>query len=143
MVHIGDFDFPEDRLYFSDHIWVKLENESAKMAIMGIDEMGFAIAGTISMIRVKKSGKPLAKGRAFGTMESGKGVIPLKSPLSGIITDVNPLLDEKKFTVITEKPFDNWLVKIQYENPDDLKVLMKSPPDIVKWAKEELAKIKK
>lgn len=144
MVQIGDFEFPEDRIYWTEHIWVQIE-EGSDLAIMGIDAMGFSIAGKISIIRVKKGGKPLAKGRAFGTMESGKGVVPLKSPLSGLITDVNPLLDEKKYAEIVENPYDNWLVKIQLENPAELDGddFMKDAGDISKWAKDELAKIKK
>ncbi len=143
MVSIGDFDFPEDRLYSRDHIWIKVEDEAKKLAIMGIDAMGYSIAGQISIIRVKKGGKPTIKGKTFGTMESGKGVVPLKSPISGLITDVNPLMDQKKYDAIMEKPFESWLVKIQYENPGELAELMKGPAVISKWAKEELAKMKK
>jgi len=144
MVQIGDFEFPEDRLYWNEHIWVQVE-EGTNNAVMGIDAMGFAIAGKISIIRVKKGGKPLAKGRAFGTMESGKGVVPLKSPLSGLITEVNPLLDQKKYNDFVDNPYDNWLVRIQLENPAELdgEDFMKEVADISKWAKDELAKIKK
>ena len=145
MVQIGDFEFPEDRVYWTEHIWIQLEEGSENSAMMGIDAMGFAIAGKISIIRVKKGGKPLSKGRAFGTMESGKGVVPLKSPLSGLITDVNPLLDQKKYSEFVENPYENWLVKIQIENQAELDGddFLKSAADISKWAKDELAKIKK
>jgi glycine cleavage system H protein len=143
MVSIGDFDFLEDRVYSRDHIWVKVGDKDAKIATMGIDGMGYAIAGKISIIRVKKGGKPTAKGKTFGTMESGKGVVPLKSPLSGVITDVNPLMDQKKYDAFVEEPFENWLVKIQYENPAELADLLKGAGEISKWAKEELAKMKK
>nr|MDO8117848.1 hypothetical protein [Candidatus Sigynarchaeota archaeon] len=141
MVQIGDFNFPEDRYYSTDHIWVKVEADN-KVALMGIDAMGFTIAGNISMIRVKKGNKPVATGRAFGTMESGKGVVPLKSPVTGTILDVNPLLEEKNFQAFIDNPFDNWLVKIQMENAGELGGLFKKTADIAKWAKEELAKIK-
>jgi glycine cleavage system H protein len=143
MVSIGDFDFLEDRVYSRDHIWVKVEDKDAKTATMGIDGMGYAIAGKISIIRVKKGGKPTAKGKTFGTMESGKGVVPLKSPLSGVITDVNPLMDQKKYDAFVDEPFENWLVKIQYENPSELADMVKGAGEISKWAKEELAKMKK
>jgi len=143
MVTVGDFDFKDDRLYSRDHIWVLVDDESAKIAIMGIDGMGYSIAGKISIIRVKKGGKPAAKGKTFGTMESGKGVVPLKSPLSGVITDVNPLMDQKKYDDFVDHPFDNWLVKIQYADPAELADLMKGAAAISKWAKEELAKMKK
>ncbi len=142
-ITVGDFEFDEDRLYSRDHIWIKVEDEGGKIAIMGIDGMGYAIAGKISIIRVKKGGKPTAKGKTFGTMESGKGVVPLKSPLSGVITDVNPLMEQKKYDAFVEQPFENWLVKIQYENPAELGDLVKGAKEISKWAKEELAKMKK
>ncbi len=143
MVSIGDFDFPEDRLYSRDHIWIKVEDEGKKIAAMGIDGMGYSIAGKISVIRVKKGGKPTIKGKTFGTMESGKGVVPLKAPISGLITDVNPLMEQKKFDAIMEQPFESWLVKIQYDNPGELADLLKGTGEISKWAKEELAKMKK
>ncbi len=141
MVQIGDYNFPEDRHYSNDHIWVKVDADG-KTALMGIDGMGFTIAGNISMIRVKKGNKPVAIGRAFGTMESGKGVVPLKSPVTGIVLDVNPLLEEKKFSAFIDNPFDTWLVKIQLESASELASLFKKTADIAKWAKEELAKIK-
>ncbi|MBN2151331.1 MAG: glycine cleavage system protein H [Candidatus Lokiarchaeota archaeon] len=143
MVSIGDFDFPEDRLYSRDHIWVKVEDEGGKIAAMGIDAMGYSIAGQISIIRVKKGGKPAIKGKTFGTMESGKGVVALKSPISGVITDINPLIDQKRYASLIEQPFENWLVKIQYEDAGELAQLIKGVAEISKWAKEELSKMKK
>lgn len=142
MVQIGDYEFLEDRYYHQDHIWVKPLPEGGNVALVGIDAMGFAIAGKISMIRVKKSGKPLDKGKAFGTMESGKGVVPLKSPVSAMILDVNPLLEEKNFSEIIDRPMDAWLVKVECSDPSELELLMKQKADIAKWAKEELAKVK-
>ncbi|MHA1791647.1 MAG: glycine cleavage system protein H [Promethearchaeota archaeon] len=139
MVQIGDFELKEDRYYTKDHLWILQEGDDFKM---GIDPMGFVIAGKISMIRVKKAGKPLKKGRAFGTMESGKGVVPLKSPFNGSIIEVNPVVEEKKFDELIKNPFENWLVKIKIDDQSELEGLMKTSAEISAWAKEELAKIK-
>ena len=57
MVTIGDYEFKEDRHYSEDHIWIKAEGNGE--STMGLDPMGLAIAGNVSMIRVKKAGKSL------------------------------------------------------------------------------------
>jgi glycine cleavage system H lipoate-binding protein len=144
MVQIGDFSFPEDRFYNKDHVWIQVEDEVEQIATLGIDAMGYSIAGTISVIRIKKpSGKPQEKGRAFGTMESGKGVVPLKSPLNCTILEVNPLLDAKDYSAFALAPFDNWLVRVEYADSNELGSFLKDTGEISKWAKEELAKMKK
>ncbi|MFX0101703.1 MAG: glycine cleavage system protein H [Candidatus Hodarchaeota archaeon] len=140
MVTIGDFEFKEDRYYSEDHIWVKVE--STGESTMGLDPMGLAIAGNISMVRVKKAGKSLTKGRAFGTMESGKGVISLKSPLNGEILEVNPLVEDRKFEEMMDDPYENWLVKIKLTDESELNDMKKDIADIIKWAKLELSKLK-
>ena len=142
MVHVGDYEFLEDRHYNADHTWVKPVPGGENVALVGIDAMGFAIAGKIAMIRVKKAGKPLEKGKAFGTMESGKGVVPLKAPVAGSIVETNPLLDEKRFADIVERPFEHWLIKVKLDDLGELDGLMNEKADIARWAKDELAKIK-
>jgi glycine cleavage system H protein len=145
MVQIGDFAFPEDRYYNKDHVWVQVEDEAEQIATFGIDAMGYSIAGTISVIRVKKPSaeKPQEKGRAFGTMESGKGVVPLKSPLNCTILEANPLLDAKNYETFSQAPFDNWLIRVKYADSEELAGLLNSSNEISNWAKEELAKLKK
>ncbi|MHA1369087.1 MAG: glycine cleavage system protein H [Promethearchaeota archaeon] len=140
MVTVGDYEFPEDRYYSSDHLWIKLTGEN--VVEIGIDKMGFSIAGKISMIRIKKAGKPLKKGRAFGTMESGKGVVPLKAPVNGEIMEVNSLVLEKKFDELMEKNYECWLIKARIDDASELDELMKDTSKIVPWAKDELAKLK-
>ncbi|MBD3185285.1 glycine cleavage system protein H [Candidatus Bathyarchaeota archaeon] len=138
MVTIGDFEFPEDRMYSDNHLWIFQEGSSVTV---GVDPMGFAIAGDISMIRVKKVGKSMKKGRAFGTMESGKGVISLKSPFNGTITEVNPVVQDKQFDSIKENPYETWLIKAELSDTSELDGLMKTVAEISKWAKEELSQL--
>ena len=38
-------------------------------------------AGAASAVRLKPAGRPIAKGKLFGTMEAGKYASPLKVPL--------------------------------------------------------------
>lgn len=138
MVTIGDFEFPEDRMYSDNHLWILQEDSSVTV---GVDPMGFAIAGDISMIRVKKVGKSMKKGRAFGTMESGKGVISLKSPFNGTITEVNPVVQDKQFDRIKENPYETWLIKAEVSDSSELDGMMKTVAEISKWAKEELSQL--
>ncbi|MHA1680410.1 MAG: glycine cleavage system protein H [Promethearchaeota archaeon] len=140
MVQIGDYEMREDRVYSPNHLWIL---SGTGGVTIGVDPMGYSIAGNISMIRVKKEGKPLKKDKAFGTMESGKGVISLKSPVNGTILEVNSLLSEKKFKEILEDPYEQgWLIKAELSDPSELDTLIKDVADISSWAKEELAKMK-
>ena len=59
------------------------------------------------------------KGKSAGTLESGKWVGPVTSPLTGVIAEVNEAVKEKP-ALINEDPYgEGWFVKIKPNDWDE------------------------
>lgn len=66
------------------------------------------------------------KGDKIGDVESIKTVSNLYSPISGVITEVNSLLENKP-EVINQSPYEKgWICVIQSNQPDEIKQLLSS-----------------
>jgi len=61
------------------------------------------------------------KGQSLATIESGKWVGPLKSPITGEILEANALLD-KDPGIVNQSPYgDGWIVRMKPSQLDDEK----------------------
>ena len=136
MVKIDKFELPDDLYYNDDHIWVKIEGGKARM---GLNDFGQHIAGKILFARTRPEGKDVQAGKSFVSIETGKWVGSLKSPLTGVILQVNPALKAKP-SLINESPYnEGWLVVVQPSNLEaELKTLHHSPEDIKSWMEKEI-----
>lgn len=138
MVKVGDYVLPDDLYYYEQHTWVKLEGEVVRV---GLDTIGLARAGKIVFIRVKK-GKTIAQGKSFGTAEAGKGVIPLRAPVSGEIIENNPKVDKRNVDLLNNDPYgEGWIIKMAPTNLDEEMKTLKHGDDVIPWAEEEIKKI--
>ncbi len=113
--------FPENLRYTKDHEWVSLDGNTATI---GITDFAQRELGDIVYIDISSKGKPVAAEEVFGTVEAVKTVSDLFSPVSGTITEVNPLLDGKPELVNTDPYGDGWMVKMTVNNPADVEKLM-------------------
>lgn len=113
--------FPENLRYTKDHEWVSLDGNTATI---GITDFAQRELGDIVYIDISSKGKPVAAEEVFGTVEAVKTVSDLFSPVSGTITEVNPLLDGKPELVNTDPYGDGWMVKMTVNNPADVEKLI-------------------
>ncbi|MEI6775807.1 MAG: hypothetical protein WCK70_02805 [Chloroflexales bacterium] len=114
MAHYDGITLPDD-LYYQpdDHLWVRLDGTRAWV---GLDDMAQRSAGTISAVRLKPAGRPIAKGKPFGTMEAGKYVGPLKAPISGLVIEINPDVMSQP-GLLNQDPYGKaWLLLIEPED---------------------------
>ena len=133
------FEYPEGLLYSADHLWVKKEDGSVRV---GVTDMAQQAAGSILFVRLMPKGRQVESGKPLGTMETGKWVGPLKSPLSGTIVEANEALKTQP-KLLNEDPYGKgWLAVLQPSKPDDeLKNLMTDPARIEKFAQAEQPKL--
>lgn len=116
-------DFPKDLMYAKDHEWARVEGN---VATIGITQFAVEQLGDITQVDLPKEGEVLARGDAFGSVESVKAVSDLFAPLSGKVLKVNfPLTDSPEY--LNDEPYDEgWMVQIELSKPDELKQLMDS-----------------
>jgi len=135
MAQAGEFYLPDD-LYYDrkDHLWARVDGQRVTV---GLDQFGQKAAGTVAYIKLLPVGRPATKGRAFGSLEAGKYIGPLKAPVNGRIAEVNDEVVAEPKRVNTD-PYNSWFVVIEASNlPADLSDLVQGP-EIQTWLDQEL-----
>ena len=102
-------------LYYEvdDNTWIRV-NEDGTVTV-GMTDIAQNLAGPILHAKAKGAGTDRKKGKPIATVESGKWVGPVKSPISGVITEVNEKLVSDA-QLINRSPYrDGWVVKMKPE----------------------------
>jgi len=119
-----------------------LKQEEDKVKV-GMDAFGQKIAGKILFVRLRPAGKATNVGKTFGTLETGKWVGPLKSPVAGTIAEANPAVKDNP-SLVNDDPYgEGWLLVVEPSALDaDLAGLIKGSDQdaITKWIEEEQQK---
>ncbi len=113
--------FPENLKYTKDHEWVSIEGD---IATIGITDHAQHELGDIVYVEIETKGKALAAETVFGTVEAVKTVSDLFLPVSGTITEVNPMLVTEPEKVNTDPYGEGWMIKMKVDNPGDVNSLM-------------------
>lgn len=132
----GKYEYPEGLYYSKDHLWAKIEDGKVRV---GLTDFAQQIAGKIRFIRLRPPGRGVKRGKTLGTMETGKWVGPIRSPISGTIIENNVDL-RRKASLVNEDPYGKgWVSVLEPTNLDEeLENLM---TEIDKaWLEQEIAK---
>ncbi len=108
-------DVPEDLYYWvREHVWLRLEDDGT--VTLGLTEAALHLAGSVVSATPKKVGRTVKKGKSSGTVESGKWVGPVKSPVNGeILANNEALRSDPK--ILNADPYGaGWFVKVQPED---------------------------
>jgi len=98
-----------------DNTWIKTDGD---IVTIGMTDIAQSLAGPILHAKTKSVGTARKKGRPIATVESGKWVGPVKSPVTGEIIEVNESLVSDA-QLINRSPYkDGWVVKMKASNLD-------------------------
>ncbi|MDP2663100.1 MAG: glycine cleavage system protein H [Dehalococcoidia bacterium] len=137
MARAEEFYLPDD-LYYDrkDHLWARVEDGKVRV---GLDQFGQKSAGTVAYIKLLPAGRPVTKGRAFGSLEAGKYIGPLKAPVNGKLLEVNQAVIENPKLVNTDPYGEGWFVVIEPSNLEpDLTDLAQGADQIQAWLEAEI-----
>ncbi|MFX0067480.1 MAG: glycine cleavage system protein H [Promethearchaeota archaeon] len=136
LVKIDKFNLPDELYYTDDHVWARIEDGKVKV---GLNDFGQHIAGKILFIRIRPQGRPVVQGKAFSSIETGKWVGSLTSPVNGKILEINAKLKSQP-TLINDDPYgEGWIALLEPSNlEDDLKKLVHGPEVVSKWMEKEM-----
>jgi len=114
-------DFPEELKYSKEHIWVRVDKETA---VIGVTDFAQEELGPISAVELPDEGDEVEQDDSVGSIEARKTVAEIYAPFSGIVRDSNKeVLDNPG--LINDDPYDGgWLVEVQLSDIDELKGLM-------------------
>ncbi len=112
MAQVRGCNIQEDRYYWVEkHAWARLEQDGT--ITIGITDVAQRLAKGIINATPKDVGRTVQKGKSAGTLESGKWVGPVTSPVTGEIVGVNEGAKAKP-SVINEDPYgQGWFVRIK------------------------------
>ena len=112
---------PSELKYTKDHEWVRLEGN---IATIGITDFAQRELGDIVYVDINTVGKALNAEEVFGTVEAVKTVSDLFLPVTGTISEVNPLLEKQPELVNTDPYGDGWMIKMTVADPSSVDGLM-------------------
>ena len=141
MAKYKDVEMPGDLYYFNsdNHVWAKIEGENRVRC--GIDQFGQKAAGTVAYVKTKPAGGTVTKGRALGSIEAGKYIGPVKSPVNGTILEVNQAVLDTPNLINTDSYGQGWLVLIDApELKEDIKDLKHGEEEVQNWLEADYKK---
>jgi len=107
-------EFPEDLRYTKEHEWVRLVGTHARI---GITDFAQDALGDVVYVDLPEVGAHVQAEQPLGEVESTKSVSDVYTPLSGSVTERNPLVEDRP-ELVNEQPYgDGWLVVIEVEDP--------------------------
>lgn len=111
MAQLKNIFLPDDLFYNrTEHLWARVE--PGNRVRVGLDALGSRAAGTVVYLKILPAGRKTRKDRNFGSLEAGKYVGPLKSPVDGAIAEVNQAVLADPGSVNRE-PYEAWFVVIE------------------------------
>jgi glycine cleavage system H protein len=117
MASVKNCNLPDD-LYYSveNNVWVRREEDGT--VTLGMTAYACALAGEIVAYTPKKLGGSVALNKSAATVESGKWVGPVKSPVAGEVVAVNAAAAASPKSINADPYGNGWLVKIKPANWD-------------------------
>lgn len=122
-MEIEGFKIPQGYYFHKGHTWAKIE-EGITVRV-GMDDFSLRLLGPLDSIKAPLVGKEVKQEQADITVSRGEHLAKVISPVSGVVTAINPALrDEGRLA--NEHPFsEGWIMRIHSKNlRQDLKNLM-------------------
>lgn len=111
MIVVRGCAFPQDRYYHADYnVWV--QRASAGVVTLGATSYGVARAIEFFAFTPKALQMPVDAGRAVGLLELSKTVVSVRTPVAGVICEVNAAAVAKPAIISTDPYGQGWLVRL-------------------------------
>ena len=107
--------------YSEEHEWITVDGSTG---IVGITDFAQEQLGDIVFAEVTKANEQVTKDEEVAVVESVKAASDIFSPVSGLISEVNVLLEDAPETINSDPLENGWIFKITITNPDELDDLM-------------------
>lgn len=124
---------PEDLYYDKNDWWVKLDGE---LAIIGMTEYGQKNTGDILYLELVEPGYSIHRGEKLGSIESGKWVGNLVSPLTGVVEESNYEVEKNPRRVNLDAYGEGWMYQLLLSDPGEVRLLMKAH-EYAEWIAEQ------
>ncbi len=102
--------FPQGYYLHRGHTWAKIEEGSTIR--VGLDDFALRVFGMPDKIEAPLVGKVVKQNRGDIHLERGNNRAAILSPVSGVVTDINPRFRETAETAIDDSYSDGWIMRV-------------------------------
>jgi glycine cleavage system H lipoate-binding protein len=123
VLDIKGFKLPHGYYLHRGHTWVKIEEGSTVR--VGLDDFALRMLGPLDRVDAPLMGKEVKQDRDDILLSRSSNTARVQSPISGVVTDVNPALREKG-NLANQDPYTRgWVMRLHTNSlRQDLKKLM-------------------
>ncbi len=115
MATINNCNIPEELYYWPEkHVWARPEDDGT--VTIGMTYVAQSLAKRFISCTIKKTARPLEKGKSVATVESGKWVGPVPLPISGEIVATNDAAVKQPDLINAEPYGKGWIARIKPAN---------------------------
>lgn len=107
--------------YTQEHEWL-LEDDG--QVTVGITDFAQAQLGDLVYIQLPEIAKAIAKGEEAAIIESVKAASEIKMPVTGVIIEVNTILNDEPGKVNEDPMGTGWFFKLKMNDPGELDSFM-------------------
>lgn len=117
MASVKNCNLPDDLYYnVENNVWVRKEADGS--VTIGMTAYACALAGEVVAYTPKKVGRSVELNKSAATIESGKWVGPVKTPVSGEVAAINDAVAANPKSINADPYGNGWLVKLKPSNWD-------------------------
>ena len=112
MTEVRGCQLPEELHYWIEkHVWVRDDGDD--VLTIGVTDVAQNLAKRIVAVTTKRVGRSIERGQSVATIESGKWVGPVPSPVNGDIIEINEALAGEP-TLVNDDPYGRgWIARLK------------------------------
>lgn len=123
VLDVKGFKLPHGYYLHKGHTWVKIE-EGATVRV-GLDDFALRLLGPLDRVEAPLMGKQVERDRDDIVLSRSSNTARVQSPISGVVTDINPELREKGNLANDDPYTSGWVMRLHSDNlRQDLKHLL-------------------
>lgn len=111
-----------DMKYTEDHEWVLVGD--GDVGTIGITDYAQDQLGEVVYVELPEVGQEVSQGADTAVIESVKAAGEVKSPVTGMVVEVNDALVDEPEKVNADPTGDGWFIKVKLSDPGELESLM-------------------
>jgi|SRR5208283_5709384 len=112
---------PKELKYTKEHEWVRV---NGNRVTAGVTDFAQSQLGDIVYVELPAVGAKVNKGESFSVLESVKAVSDIYAPVTGVVVDVNQMLDKAPEHVNKDPYGQGWIVIIEMNDQAELAGLL-------------------
>ncbi|NLF93983.1 MAG: glycine cleavage system protein GcvH [Oligosphaeraceae bacterium] len=109
------------KYYSEDHEWVEVNGE---IATIGITKYAAEELGDLTFVELPSVDDSFQAGDILATVESVKAASDVYSPISGVVSEINEVLETEPERVNEDPEGEGWICKFKGLDQEDLDKLM-------------------